>query len=73
MGEDVCISAQSGGEASPATLLPGRTKSPLTPTCHTQPTPMQTERVALKHDASNFDDYMLLMSLIALVGFLVLL
>ncbi len=34
---------------------------------------MQTERVALKHDASNFDDYMLLMSLIALVGFLVLL
>lgn len=34
---------------------------------------MQTKRIDLKHDASNFDDYMLLVSLIALVGFLALL
>jgi hypothetical protein len=33
---------------------------------------MQTERTDLKHDASNFDDYMLLVSLIALVGVLAL-
>lgn len=68
-GEGVRFCAHRRRETRPEALL---RRFPSTDPSHAQSSPMQTERTDLKHDASNFDDYMLLVSLIALVGVLAL-